>query len=145
MTATEYVVEVLGGARVFRGRQLPTSTQMRDRIKQGLPFSALETVRERLHLTVPEAASVLQMPARTLARRRQSRKLAADESDRLYRLARIAAQAVDVLGSEDKASAWLRRPNRALDSELPIRLLDTDVGTRQIEDLLGRMAHGVVS
>lgn len=145
MTATEYVVEVLGGARVFRGRQLPTSTQMRDRIKQGLPFSALETVRERLHLTVPEAASVLQMPARTLARRRQSRKLAADESDRLYRLARIAAQAVDVLGSEDKASAWLRRPNRALDSELPIRLLDTDVGTRQIEDLLGRMAHGLVS
>jgi putative toxin-antitoxin system antitoxin component (TIGR02293 family) len=145
MTATEYVVEVLGGARVFRGRQLPTSTQMRDRIKQGLPFSALETVRERLHLTVPEAASVLQMPARTLARRRQSRKLAADESDRLYRLARIAAQAVDVLGSEDKASAWLRRPNRALDNELPIRLLDTDVGARQIEDLLGRIAHGLVS
>jgi putative toxin-antitoxin system antitoxin component (TIGR02293 family) len=50
-----------------------------------------------------------------------------------------------VLGSEDKASAWLRRPNRALDNELPIRLLDTDVGARQIEDLLGRIAHGLVS
>ncbi len=145
MTATEYVVDVLGGPRVFRGRELPTSSQMRDRIKKGLPFSSLESVRERLRLSVPEAASVLQMPARTLARRRQSRKLAPDESDRLYRLARIAAQAVAVFGTEEKASTWLRRPNRALNSELPIRLLDTDVGTRQVEDILGRIEHGVVS
>ena len=145
MTATEYVVEVLGGARVFRSRELPTSSQMRDRIKEGLPFSSLESVRERLRLSVPETASVLRMPARTLARRRHSRRLAADESDRLYRLARIAAQAVAVFGTEDKASTWLRRPNRALNNELPIRLLDTDVGTRQVEDILGRIEHGVVS
>ena len=145
MTATEYVVDVLGGSRVFRGGTAPTSTQLRDRIKKGLPYSSLESVRERLHLSVPEAASVLQMPARTLARRRLSRKLGADESDRLYRLARVAAQAVDVFGTEDKAATWLRRPNRALNDEWPIRLLDTDVGTRQVEDTLGRIAHGVIS
>jgi putative toxin-antitoxin system antitoxin component (TIGR02293 family) len=85
------------------------------------------------------------MPARTLARRRISRRLAADESDRLYRLARIAAQAFAVFGTEEKASTWLRRPNRALDHELPLRLLDTDLGTRQVEDILGRIEHGVVS
>ena len=145
MTATEYVIHVLGGSKVFRGRELPTSAQMRDRINDGLPFSSLESVRERLHLSVPEAAAVLQMPARTFARRRSSRKLAADESDRLYRLARIAAHAFGVFGTEEKASAWLRRPNRALNHELPMRLLDTDLGSRQIEDLLGRIAHGVVS
>lgn len=145
MTASEYVIDVLGGARVFQGRTRPTSTQMRDRIKEGLPYSSLESVRERLNLTVPEAASVLQMPARTLARRRVSRRLGADESDRLYRIARVAAQAVGVFGSEDKAATWLQRPNRALNNEWPIRLLDTDVGTRQVEDILGRIAHGVVS
>jgi len=96
---------------------------MRDRIKKGLPFSSLESVRERLRLSVPEAASVLRMPARTFARRRSSRRLAADESDRLYRLARIAAQAFGVFGTEQKASIWLRRPNRALNNELPIHLL----------------------
>jgi putative toxin-antitoxin system antitoxin component (TIGR02293 family) len=145
MTATAYVVDVLGGARVFKGRALPSSTQMRERIKQGLPYSALESVRARLGLSVPEAAGVLQMPARTLARRRLSRTLAADESDRLYRLARIAAQAVGVFGTEEKAAAWLRRPNRALNKEVPIRLLDTDVGTCQVEDILGRIEHGIVS
>jgi putative toxin-antitoxin system antitoxin component (TIGR02293 family) len=145
MTATEYVVDVLGGPRIFRSRGLPTSSEMRDRIKAGLPFSALESVRGRLGLSVPEAATVLQMPARTLARRRLSRRLAADESDRLYRLARVAAQAVVVFGTEEKASAWLRRPNRALNGDLPLRLLDTDVGTRQVEDVLGRIEYGVVS
>ena len=84
------------------------------------------------------------MPARTLARRRQARKLHPDESDRLYRIARVAGHAVSVFGAEDKAATWLRRPNRALNGELPIRLLDTDVGARQVEDILGRIEHGIV-
>ena len=145
MTATEYVVDVLGGASVFKGRTVPTTTELRERIKRGLPYRSLESVRERLQLSVSEAVSVLHMPARTLARRRQTRTLDADESDRLYRIARVAAQAFAVFGAEDKAATWLRRPNRALNGELPINLLDTDVGARQIEDILGRIEHGVVS
>jgi putative toxin-antitoxin system antitoxin component (TIGR02293 family) len=145
MTATEYVVDVLGGASVFKGQTVPTSTELRERIKRGLPYRSLESVRERLRLSVPEAASVLHMPARTLARRRQTRKLDGDESDRLYRIARVAAHAFGVFGAEDKAATWLRRPNRALNGELPIHLLDTDLGARQVEDILGRIEHGVVS
>lgn len=145
MSAMEYVVSVLGGPRVFHGRSLPSSVEVRERINEGLPFSAVESIRERLGLSVGEAAHVLQMPARTWARRRQSRRLAATESDRLYRLARIAAHAHAVLGSDDRASAWLRRPNRALGGEAPVTLLDTDVGARQVEDLLGRIEYGIVS
>jgi putative toxin-antitoxin system antitoxin component (TIGR02293 family) len=145
MTATEYVVDVLGGAAVFKGQTVPTSTDLRQRIKHGLPYRSLESVRKRLGLSVPEAASVLHMPPRTLARRRQTRRLEPDESDRLYRIARVAAQAFAVFGTEDNAATWLRRPNRALNGEIPIRLLDTDVGARQVEDILGRIEHGVIS
>ena len=143
MTAMEYVVEALGGMSLFRVATVPSSDEMRERIKRGLPYRSLESVRERLQLTMPEAASLLQMPARTLARRKQTRKLQPDESDRLYRLARMAAHAVDVFGSDEKATAWLRRPNRALNGEQPIRLLDTDLGARQVEDLLGRLDYGI--
>ncbi len=118
MTTTEYVIDVLGGASVFKSRTVPTSTEMRERIKRGLPYRSLESVRERLRLSVPEAATVLHMPPRTLARRRQSRKLDADESDRLYRIARVAAQAFSVFGEEDKAATWLARPNRALNESM---------------------------
>jgi putative toxin-antitoxin system antitoxin component (TIGR02293 family) len=144
MTASEYVVEVLGGPSVFKGRALPTLTELRERIKHGLPYRSLESVRERLRLSAPEAATVLHMPARTLARRRQARRLDPDESDRLYRIARVAGQAVSVFGDEYKATTWLQRPNRALNGELPIRLLDTDVGARQVEDILGRIEYGIV-
>ena len=145
MTATEYVLDVLGGARVFKGRAVPTTAELRQRIKRGLPYRSLESVRERLRLSVPEAASVLHMPPRTLARRRQTRRLDGDESDRLYRIARVAAHAFTVFNAEDRAATWLRRPNRALNGEWPMHLLDTDVGARQVEDILGRIEHGVVS
>ncbi|HYN09866.1 MAG TPA: antitoxin Xre/MbcA/ParS toxin-binding domain-containing protein [Vicinamibacterales bacterium] len=145
MTSTEYLVDVLGGASVFARETAPTATELRARIRRGLPYRSLESVRARLGLSVPEAASVLHMPPRTLARRRHTRKLDADESDRLYRLARVAAQAFAAFGTEEKAATWLRRPNRALNGELPIQVLDTDVGSRQVEDLLGRIEHGVVS
>jgi putative toxin-antitoxin system antitoxin component (TIGR02293 family) len=144
MTPTEYVVEVLGGRSVFRGREAPTSSEVRHRIRQGLPYRSLESLRQRLRLSIPEAADVLHMPARTMARRRQARKLDPVESDRLYRIARVAGQAVSVFGTEEKATIWLQRPNRALGGERPIRLLDTDVGARQVEDVLGRIEHGIV-
>jgi len=145
MTATEYVVDVLGGSGVFKGKGVPTVADVRQRIKDGLPYRSLESLRERLRLSVPETASILDMPARTLARRKQSRRLDAHESDRLYRVARVAAHAFDVFGTEDNAATWLRRPNRALGGEAPIHLLDTDVGARQVEDTLGRLEHGIVS
>ena len=145
MTANEFVVEVLGGPSVFKGRALPTQTELRDRIRHGLPYRSLESVRERLGLSVPDTAELLRMPTRTMARRRQARKLDPDQSDRLYRIARVAGQAVVVFGAEEKATAWLQRPNRALNGELPIRMLDTDVGARQVEDVLGRIEHGIVS
>ena len=144
MTATEYVIAALGGPKVFKGRTRPTATELRDRVRTGLPYQSLESIRERLKLSLPEAAVVLHVPLRTLARRRQERRLDAGESDRLYRLARIAAHAVSVLGTDDKAATWLRRPNRALDHEPPLALLDTDVGARQVEDVLGRIEHGVI-
>jgi putative toxin-antitoxin system antitoxin component (TIGR02293 family) len=50
-----------------------------------------------------------------------------------------------VFSTEDDAATWLRRPNRALNGESPIHLLDTDVGARQVEDVLGRITHGIVS
>jgi putative toxin-antitoxin system antitoxin component (TIGR02293 family) len=144
VTAAEYVVDVLGGVSVFKSRSVPTSVELRQRIKRGLPYRSLESVRERLRLSVPQAATVLHMPQRTLARRRQSRKLDAHESDRLYRVARVAAQAYAVFGTEEKAATWLARGNRALHGEAPIQLLDTDVGARQVEDILGRLEHGII-
>lgn len=144
MLRTESIIGVLGGRKVLR-RRVSNLNELRQTVNAGLPYASVEAVMAKFGLDRGEAATVLRVPQRTLARRKKDRRLRADESDRLLRLARIGAQAVEVLGSEEKAARWLRRPNRALENRVPLELLDSDIGAKQVEDVLGRIEHGVVS
>lgn len=144
MLRTESIIGVLGGRKVLR-RRVSNLNELRQTVNAGLPYASVEAVMAKFGLDRGEAATVLRLPQRTLARRKKDRRLRADESDRLLRLARIGAQAVEVLGSEEKAARWLRRPNRALENRVPLELLDSDIGAKQVEDVLGRIEHGVVS
>jgi putative toxin-antitoxin system antitoxin component (TIGR02293 family) len=116
------------------------------RIRSGLPYSALDAVASRFGLSTTELLQILGIPQRTLARRKRTQMLSADESDRLVRLARIAAFAEQTYGNPVRAGRWLREPNSALgDAVAPIHWLDTDLGSREVEELLIRIAHGVYS
>jgi putative toxin-antitoxin system antitoxin component (TIGR02293 family) len=144
MPATAEIVEALGGTG-SGSRRVDSPEDLKDWIREGFPFSSLEYVMERFALSREEISSALGLPPRTLARRKQERKLRRDESDRLFRLVRIASQAAEVLGGEGRASRWLHTPNRALGGQPPLELLDTDLGSRQVEEVLGRIEHGVYS
>jgi putative toxin-antitoxin system antitoxin component (TIGR02293 family) len=142
MTAAQ-VVEVLGGPGVLK--KVRSEEDLRERLREGLPYEAFAALRAAFGLSLRDLSTVLAVPERTLARRKRQRRLRPDESDRLMRLARIAAYAEEVLGSRGKAADWLRTPNRALGTEPPVSRLDTDLGARQVEAVLGRIAHGVYS
>lgn len=68
-----------------------------------------------------------------------------DASDQSERVARIIAKAVEVLGSLEHAQAWLKSPNRALGGEVPLDLLDTEIGARQVDEILIRLDFGMFS
>lgn len=144
MARTASILETLGGGRRVRSRAV-TATTHRERVRAGLPYAALDAATRRLGLDAPAIASILKLPARTLARRKAAGRLDAEESDRLYRLIRIAALAEDTLGGADRARRWLHAANRSLGHESPLSCLDTDPGARQVEDVLLRIAHGVYS
>src|SRR6266536_2232425 len=55
-------------------------------------------------------------------------------------LGRVAALAEEILGSHEKATRWLHEANVALGNEIPLRHLDSDLGARQVEDVLVRIA-----
>ncbi len=144
MLSMESLIAALGGRKVLKGR-IANLDQLREAAKLGLPYASLETVIVKLRLGREEAAAVLRLPQRTIARRKKEQRLQADESDRVLRLARVGAQASATLGSEEKAAQWLRRPNRALGNRAPLELLDNDIGTRQVEEILARIEHGNIS
>lgn len=144
MTTTAQLYAALGGDPVLHAAA-GTAEELRRLVRAGLPFSALEQVMARFGLGRQQVSEVLQLPERTLARRKRERRLQPDESDRLVRLARVAAQAEETLGSAERAAVWLRRSSRALGGEAPLDLLDTDLGAREVEAILGRLEHGVYS
>lgn len=144
MSRSAAVVKALGGRKSL-GNDVGTVHELADRSRAGLPYTALESLQERFGLAREEVASTLRVPLRTLARRKQARRLSPGESDRLVRLARIAAHAADVLGSDERAGHWLHRPNRALGGQAPLALVDTDLGAREVESVLGRIEHGEFS
>ena len=134
------IVRTLGGARLVPAR---TFGQLREILRGGLPFASLSAVASGYAIDGPAVASILRIPARTLARRKKDRRLSAEESDRLFRLGRIATLAEDVLGSRANAAAWLHAANRALGGATPLSQLDTDLGAEQVDAVLRRLAHGV--
>ena len=142
---TEAIAAVLGGRRVL-GRVVKKPGDLAQLVRQGLPASSLVALAEKLHVGNNVLSRKLWIPQRTLTRRlSQHSRLTAAESDRTVRLARVYANAVEMIGSEENAVEWLRTANRALGGERPLDQLDTDLGARAVEDVLGRIAYGVYS
>ncbi len=141
----EAIAEVLGGRKVL-GRAIRNPHDLARLVRQGLPASSVPALAARLELGSTILSRKLGIPVRTLTRRLSQRsRLTAAESDRTVRLARVLANAVEMIGDSDKAVEWLRTPNRALRGDRPLDQLDTDVGAREVEDILGRIAYGVYS
>jgi len=138
------VVEELGGERAL-GRALSGERDLREAIREGFPPAVLKELMRASGLTLKELASALDLSPRSLQRRRRAGRLAAYESDRLYRLARIVALANEYLGDPQRATSWLKRPNRALGGLAPVAAIDTELGARQVENILGRIAYGGIS
>jgi putative toxin-antitoxin system antitoxin component (TIGR02293 family) len=138
------VIAELGGEKTL-GRTLRTSNDLQTAIREGFPQKVVGSVMSAAGLTLRQLSTTLDLSPRSLQRRRQTGRLARYESDRLYRLARIVALAKQYIGDEETASGWLKRPNRALGGRIPLELIDTELGARAVENVLGRIAYGGVS
>jgi putative toxin-antitoxin system antitoxin component (TIGR02293 family) len=138
------VVEELGGEAGI-GRAVRTDEDLQAAIRDGLPHSAVEGLLQSSDLSLRELASSLDLSVRSLQRRKNSGRLARYESDRIYRLARIVVLAEHFLGDRKRATDWLKRPNHALGGVPPLQAIDTELGARAVENVLGRIGYGGIS
>lgn len=139
------ITAVMGGHKVFKRSQIER-IDLTQITREGVPVAAFVELAEALGVEKKRLASVLGISERTLSRRLASDdRLTVDESDRTIRLARVVSHAVSTLGTIEKASHWLQTPNRALGGEVPLELLDTDSGVRDVETVLGRIEYGLYS
>jgi len=134
------------GSGTSLGLQASRPADLIREVERGFSFRLLKTFAAATGLPVSRIASLLNLPERTLARRRVSGRLAPDESERLLRLARVFDKAVALFeGDATAAMAWLTSPRKALGAESPLAYSRTELGAREVENLMGRLEYGVFS
>jgi putative toxin-antitoxin system antitoxin component (TIGR02293 family) len=114
-------------------------------VKEGLAFTVFERLSKALEVPAARLASLAGIAPRTLDRRKKDGRLQTAESERVLRLVSLFDKAVSVLGDVDTARGWFKQPLHALGGRSPMEYADTEIGAREVEDLLGRLEHGVVS
>lgn len=146
LTTIERTLAYLGGAKTL-GKGVASDLALADAVAHGLPSGSLDAFVLQVAPAALSLSSVYQVVGseRTLQRKRITRtRLSSAESDKLARLARVAAHAEEALGDRDRALRWLGKPNRALGGKTPMMLLGSDAGAVVVEQVLERIAHGVV-
>lgn len=114
-------------------------------LKAGLPVRELDDLRRSLDLPMDRLVPMLGISKATLHRRKISGRLDPAESDRVVRFARLLGQAASVMESLDHGRRWLTSPQVGLGGAIPLEYAETEVGAREVENLLGRIEYGVYS
>jgi putative toxin-antitoxin system antitoxin component (TIGR02293 family) len=115
-------------------------------VRKGLGYSTFTRFQRNTALTAGAIAELIQIPARTLTRRKAEGKFAPEESDRLVRAARVFGRTMELFeGNVAEARRWLGAPQPALGGRAPLELARTEVGAGEVESLVGRLEHGIPS
>ncbi len=139
------VVSGIPGTKLL-GIQVRRQSDLVEKVKAGFRFEQLVQLEQQSGLTRERIGRFAAIPQRTLARRQREGQLNPEESDRLLRASRIFEMAVDLFeGDKDEARGWLLTSNPALAGTSPLEFTSTEVGAREVENLIGRLQHGVFS
>ena len=108
-------------------------------------YGTIEDFKDLFKITDKEVASLLAVNTRTITRLKKDikHKLPLTMSDRLYRMFNILAIAIKVFNNVDEAVNWLKTKQYGLEEYVPLDLLKTEAGAREVETELMRIEYGI--
>jgi putative toxin-antitoxin system antitoxin component (TIGR02293 family) len=133
------VADLLG----VKPKKAETTLTLAYSVQKGLPVSALDRFAGRVSPQDVRSFAYRVVPKPTLERRRKDKQLlTTDESDRLARVAKVFAFALEVFHDDAKARRFLDSPHPMLDDKVPLEIaLATGLGADAVINLLGRAAY----
>jgi len=133
----ERVEEILGLKLTSRG-----AAGLAAAVEKGLPRSALMRVIARAGLTGKARLALLHrvVPSATFKRRT---RLKLHESEKTERLARIIALAEILWDDTEAAQRFISAPHPELRNRSPLDCAGTELGARQVEDVVMRAIYGL--
>jgi putative toxin-antitoxin system antitoxin component (TIGR02293 family) len=142
MVVASHIADVLGGQQIL-GRRLGSIAALNDAVLQGLPKAALRRTASRIFASKTQQKQLMNriVPEATFKRRRD--RLSAAESERTERMARVIANAEYVWDDREDARRFLTTAHPVLAGKTPIDAAMTELGARQVEEILGQIFHGL--
>jgi putative toxin-antitoxin system antitoxin component (TIGR02293 family) len=132
-------------ATYFLGLPALDNLSLARAVESGLAYDTLEHLAQTSGLSVENVRVVVGIASRTLIRRKQENRLSTEESDRLVSLARLLALTFGLFEGNSAGLDWFMEPNGALGGMAPISAASTEIGSREVENLIGRLEHGVLA
>lgn len=112
-------------------------------IRNGLKINLVESFLDEQELAVKDVLERLAIPASTyFARKKRHQALDAYSSEKFIRLISVMVKASKILGKSE-AKNWLYKKIPSLGNEIPLNLLDTEVGHRLVVQTLLQIQHGI--
>lgn len=141
----EHLADVLGNevVRNLGASSGPGLEVVRKTVEEGVPSSAVAELQKELgELNVPRPSRYVEAIASRATRTRRA-TLTTEEGERLVRVAGVLARALDVWEDEEDASDFLVSPHPLLDGDAPIDRARSELGARQVEDILVKLDLGL--
>lgn len=114
-------------------------------IRGGLKSKSVDSFIEHSSLTKKQVSRMIHISERTLQRNSPDKLIDTSTSERLIELTRLFHKGISVFNNKEKFITWLNRPNKSLDNQLPIELIETNLGIDLVIDELLKIEHGVFS
>ncbi|RVU02055.1 DUF2384 domain-containing protein [Mucilaginibacter limnophilus] len=138
-------LHLLGGAEVVN-RPMDSEFDVVSLSNEGITKASVDVLTNYLGITRKVfAEDILQLSVKTLERKKSSDKLDSRTSSHVIEIARVVEHALDVFGDETMVKLWLNTANRALNNIKPIQLFNNYTGLNMVDNVLGRIEHGVLS
>jgi putative toxin-antitoxin system antitoxin component (TIGR02293 family) len=137
MISAEKVAAVLGMSKIH------SLNDLRVRVSAGLPVKTLEHTLKHVSRDAAGQKALRDMIIAASSLKRRTRVLSLVESERVERVARVYATALDVWSDEDDAREFMFHSHPLLDGERPIDLAVSELGARQVEDMLLSLKYGL--
>lgn len=113
-------------------------------LERGFSFKTYKALLDVTGIESKELAALVHIPRATLQRRAQVGRFKTDESDRLFRFAKLNKAALDLFeGDKDAARRWLHSHVKGLGGRRPLDMLETSVEYNVVLDLIGRLEYGI--
>ncbi len=131
-------------AQPYLAKPSSSSAKRPVQIKPNGLDARLNGLASQLGVTLKELAPLLQISESTLHRLRRQTTLVGSVNERAGLLGAIIEHGLRVYANDGAALRdWLRYPLGELDSRTPLETLTTIAGFTQVDDVLGRIEHGI--